>query len=139
MLPARAALVPVFKRFFEMKLDRVDQLPVSALHHHLVAAEIRRREQLESCRNAIELQAVILPDTQDTRGRIRFRAVDVFENRIFGLGDADEAILVFLRPRRALLVLLELVERDHARAKTQTDELMTAADREHRRLRVANE
>ena len=36
-------------------------------------------------------------------------------------------------------MLLELVERDHSRAKTQTNELMTAADRKHRSFRLANE
>src|SRR6185503_10603486 len=122
-----------------MKLDRVDQLAVSALHHHLVAAEIRGCEKVESFGNAIELQAVILPDAQDTRGPFGIRAVDVFENRIFGFGNADEAILVLLRPRRALFVLLELVECDHACAKTQTDELVTAADGEHWCFCLANE
>src|SRR5215213_9632550 len=122
-----------------MKLDRVDQLSTSALHHHLVAAEIRRREKLESFRDAIELQAVILPDAQDPRRSFRIRAVDVFEDRIFGIGDPDEAVLVFLRSRRTLLVLLELVERDHARAKTQTDKLMTTAYGEYRNLCLANE
>src|SRR5215213_10892680 len=102
-----------------MKLDRVNQLPATALHHHLVATEIRRGQQFEAFGNAIELQAVVLPDTQNARGCVRLRAVDVFENWIFRLGDADEAILVLLRPRSALLVLLELVECYHARAKTQ--------------------
>ena len=40
MFPAGAALVPVFERFFEMKLDRIDQLAFRALDHHLVAAEV---------------------------------------------------------------------------------------------------
>src|SRR5690242_3577584 len=122
-----------------MKLHGVDQLAASTLDHHLVATEIRSREQLETFRNAIELQAVVLPDAQDARRRLRIRAVDVFEDRIFRRDDADEAILVLLRPGRALLVLLELVERDHACAETQTDELMTAADRQHGGLRFANE
>src|SRR5689334_13499711 len=102
-----------------MKLDRVDQLPVSTLHHHLVATEIRRGEQFETFRDAIELQPVILPDAQDARGRFRIRAVDVSEDRIFGSDDANEAILVLQWPRQALLVLLELVERDDACSETQ--------------------
>jgi len=44
MFPACAALVPVFERLLEMKLDRVDQLAVAALDHHLVATEIRSGE-----------------------------------------------------------------------------------------------
>src|ERR1044072_8595603 len=40
MFPARAALVPVFKRLLEMKLHRIDQLAVAALDHHLIAAEV---------------------------------------------------------------------------------------------------
>src|SRR5262249_49560067 len=139
MLPARAVLVPVFKRLLEVKLHRVDQLPVAALHHHLVATEIRSCEQFESFRHAIELQTVILPNTQDARGRVGIHAVEVREDRIVRLGDANETILILLRALESLLVLLEFVERDHTRAKTQSNELMTAADREHRRLRFANE
>src|SRR6185295_11956933 len=60
MLPTRAVLVPVFKRFLEMKLHGVDQLTVSALHHHLVATEIRRRQKFETIGYAIELQPVVL-------------------------------------------------------------------------------
>src|ERR1044072_7384507 len=40
MFPARAALVPVFKRLLEMKLHRIDQLAVAALDHHLISAEV---------------------------------------------------------------------------------------------------
>src|SRR6185436_5861007 len=125
MLPARAAVVPVFKRFLEVELDRGYQLPVAAFDHHLVATEIRRREQFEAVWDAIALQAVTLPDAHDTRRRFRIRAVDVFEDRICGIGDADEAILVLLRPRQTLLVLLKLVKRNHARAKAEADKLMT--------------
>src|ERR1041385_1617071 len=139
MLPARPVLVPIFERLLEMKLHGVNQLPLSALHHHLVATEIRRREQLESFRHAIDLQSMVLPDAQDTRRRLRIHAVNVREDRIFRLGDTNEAILVLLRSLQALLVLLEFVECDHSCSKTQADELMTAADREPRRLRLANE
>src|ERR1044071_7871290 len=132
MFPSRAALVAVFKRFLEVKLHRVDELATRPLHHHLVTTEIRGRQQFEIFGNAIELQTVILPDSQDTRGCFRIRAVDVLEDRIFGRGDADESILVLLRTRGALFVLLALIERDHACTETETDELMTAADREHR-------
>lgn len=40
MLPARAALIPVLERLLQMKLDRVNQLPVAAFHHHLITAKI---------------------------------------------------------------------------------------------------
>ena len=40
MFPAGAALVPIFKRFFQVKLNGVDQLVVAASNHHLVLAEI---------------------------------------------------------------------------------------------------
>src|SRR5262245_24978517 len=139
MFPTRAVLVPVFERLLEVKLHGVDQLPTLTLHHHLVTTEIRSREQLKTFRHAIELQAVVLPDAQDTRRRVRLHTVDVREDWIFRFGDADEAILVFLRSLFTLFVLLEFVERDHACAETQTHELMAAADREHRRLCFANE
>src|SRR4051794_22590606 len=108
MLPARAALVPVFKRLLQVKLNRVDQLAVAALHHHLVAAEIRSRQQLKVSGHAIELQAVILPDVQNVstlRLEYRLADADVFEDRIGWLGDAYVAILILQRPRRTLLVL----------------------------------
>src|SRR6185295_18151054 len=73
MFPTRAALVPVFKRFLEMKLDRVDQLAIAAFDHHLVAAEVRRRQQLETLRHAIELQSVVLTNVQDVRTARFFR------------------------------------------------------------------
>ena len=40
VFPARAAVVPVFKRLFEMKLHRIDQLVAVALDHHLVSAKV---------------------------------------------------------------------------------------------------
>src|SRR6266849_978283 len=67
MFPARTALVPVFERFFEMKLDGIDQLAGGALDHHLIAAEVGCREQFETGRRLIDLQAVVLPDAQDAR------------------------------------------------------------------------
>src|SRR5205085_4311174 len=100
------------------------------------------RQQLESLRHAIELQSVVLPDAKYARTLcarlIRINAGDVFEDRIVGIGDADETILVLERPLLALLVLLELVEREHARAKTQTNQLMSAADSKHRSFGLAN-
>src|SRR6185369_725460 len=114
-----------------MKLDGVNELTIAALHHHLVAAKIRCGKQLESFRYSIELQAVVLPDAQDPCGRLWIGAVDVLEDRIFRLGDAGETILILVRTCRALLVLLEFVQCDHARAKTQSDELMATTDGKH--------
>src|SRR5829696_2322658 len=138
MFPTRAALVPVFKRFLEMKLDGIDQLTVSALHHHLVTTEIRRRQQFEALRYTIELQPVVLPHAKNAPRRLRVRTVDVLENRIRRIGDAHKAILVLLRSCCALLVLLQLVEREHARAKTQSNQLVPATDRENRSLGLTN-
>ena len=64
VFPTRAALVPVFERLFQVKLHRVDKLPVRAFDHHLVPAEIGSGEELETFGHAIELQTVILPDAQ---------------------------------------------------------------------------
>src|SRR5688572_19236341 len=82
MLPTRAALVPVFERFLEMKLHGVNQLSLTALHHHLVTTEIRRRQQFETFRNAIELQPMVLPHAKNARRCLRVSKVDVLENRI---------------------------------------------------------
>src|SRR5215213_2316377 len=114
-----------------MKLDGVNQLSLSALHHHLVATEIRRCEKLKSLGHAIELQAVVLPHTKDAWRRGWIGAVDIRKDRIARLGNADKAILILLRTTVSLLVLFELVERDHARAKTQTNQLVAAADCKH--------
>src|SRR5829696_5009214 len=114
-----------------MELHRINQLSVSALHHHLVATEVRRRQKLKSVGHAIELQAVVLPDAKDAWRRVRIGAVDVRKDRIARLGNANEAILILLRTTVSLLVLLELIERDHARAKTQTNQLVPAADCKH--------
>src|ERR1700741_732097 len=92
---------------------------------------------MESFRHTIELQSVVLPDTQNAR-RTLIGAIDVFEDRIGRLGDANEAVLIFKRTSDALLVLLELVQRHYARAEAQTNQLMPAADRKHRCLGLAN-
>ena len=66
MLPASAALVPIFERLFQMKLNGVNKLTGAALYHHLVATEIGCRQQLEAFGHPVELQAMILPDAQDS-------------------------------------------------------------------------
>src|ERR1044072_1660116 len=81
---------------------------------------------------------MILPNPQNARGLIRIRAVDVLEDRIRRLCNPNEAILVLERARDALLVLFEFVERHHSRTETQTNELMTTADRKHRCLSRAS-
>src|SRR5260221_4258664 len=40
VFPSRAAEVPVFKRLFQMKLHRIDQLLAVVLNHHLVLAKV---------------------------------------------------------------------------------------------------
>ena len=55
MFPARVTLVPVFERFFQMKLDRVDELAVPASNHHLIAAEVGGCQEIKTFRDAIEL------------------------------------------------------------------------------------
>src|SRR6185369_6172700 len=124
-----------------MKLDGVNQLPIAALDHHLVAAEIRRGEQLESFRNSIELQPVVLPDAENpsTPRLLWISARDVLKDRIVRIRDADEPILILVSTSLALLVLLELVERHDSRAETQTHQLVTATDRENRNPRCSNE
>ena len=45
VLPACAALIPVLKGFFQVKLDRINKLAVAAFHHHLITAKIRGGKQ----------------------------------------------------------------------------------------------
>ena len=125
-----------------MKLDRVDQLSTGALDHHLIAAEIRSREQLETFRNAIELQPVVLPYVQDVRATRIVRCLanrDVGKDGIVEFLDANVALLVLERASGSLLVLLEFVERHDSGAEAQADELMAAANREDRNFCFANE
>ncbi len=65
--------------------------------------------------------------------------MDALEDRIIRIGNPDEPILVFLRSILALLVLLQLVERENARAKTQTHQLVATANCQNRNLSLANE
>src|SRR6266850_3635835 len=145
MFPASTALVPVFERFFEMKLDGIDQLAFGALDHHLISAEVGGREQFETGRHLIELQAVVLPDAQDASfpGVILpdagFGVVDLRKNWIIRFNDPNQAVLIFSHSIIAAFTLLPAVERDHARSKAQADHLMTAADAEHRSRCGANE
>src|SRR5690242_3007266 len=91
MLPACGARpVPILERFFEVKLDGIDELPVATLDHHLVAAEIGSGEESEAIGNVVELQPMILPDAKDARlGRVILPdagsgIIDAREDRIFG-------------------------------------------------------
>ena len=145
MLPTSGIAVPIFKRFFQMKLDRVNHLMAGSLDHHLIAAKIRSSKKRETLRHAIELQSVILPDAQDTAfARVilpdsGFRIVDAGKDWIFRLDDTHEAILIFSHTIRAALFLLLLIERYHPRAKAQSDQLVTAANTEHRNPGGMNE
>ena len=40
VFPARAALIPILERLFQVKLDRVNKLTVTSFHHHLITAQI---------------------------------------------------------------------------------------------------
>src|SRR6266550_3988805 len=114
MLPTGGIAVPIFKRFLQMKLDRVNHLIAGSFDHHLIAAEIRSSKQLETVRHTIELQPMILPDAQDPAfARVvlpnsGFRIVDSGKDWILRLNDSHEPVLVFgdaIRPALFLLLL----------------------------------
>ena len=65
MFPTRAALVPVFERLLEVKLNCVDELACVAFYHHLVAAEVRSCEKLKAVGEGAQLQTVVLPDSEN--------------------------------------------------------------------------
>src|SRR4051794_16787150 len=77
------------------------------------------------------LARVILPDA-------RFRIIYAEEDWIFRLDDADKAILVFRNTIRPPFFLLLLIECQYASPEAQTNQLMAAADSEHRCRRVMN-
>src|SRR5882724_5029169 len=137
VFPARAAFVPIFEGFFQVKLDRVDKLAVAAFDHHLVPTKIGSGEQTKTLRYAIQLQTMILPNAQHASllrvvQEALSRAVDSAKDRIMRVGNADKAILVFEWAILALLVLLEPIERHHAGAKAQADKLVSPANCQNR-------
>src|SRR5205085_6041058 len=113
--------------------------------HHLIATEVGGGDQLEACGHVVELEAVILPDAQPPRlfrvvlPETRLRVFHARKDRIIQIGDEDEAILILEGAARAVLVLRLIIERDDVRAEAQADQLMSAADAEHRRARLADE
>ena len=128
MFPARGAgLVPVLEGFFEVELHGVDELPVAAFDHHLIAAEVGGGEKFEMFGDMIELQSMILPDAQDAGfdGVILpdagFAVADALEDRVGGIGDADEAVLILEGAANAVLVLFVMIERDDLRPETHAD------------------
>src|SRR5919199_475432 len=131
----------VLERLLQVELHGVDELPFSALDHHLVAAQVGRGEQVEARGHAVELEAVVLPDPQDgglvrvVRPRAGAALAYAAEDGVCGVGDAYEAVLVLELPALAPLGGLQVVERDAARAEAEADELVSAADAEHRDLR----
>lgn len=141
MFPPGSALIPVFKRFFQVELHGVDQLALSPFDHHLIAAEVGGGQQLKPCRNAVELQAVILPHTQHARLRrdLRRRFVNASEDWVVWFNNTDKAILIFQRPIFPLLVLLQTIERHDASAEAKPDKLMSTANCEHRHRAGTNE
>src|SRR5207248_9862123 len=102
-------------------------------------------QQFESRRHTVKLQAVILPDAQNSSFAsvilpdARFGIVDPCKNRIFRFDDAHEAILVFGDAVVAPLRLLVLIEGHYPRAETQANQLMSTADSEHGYSRRVNE
>src|SRR5438270_437143 len=145
MLPASRIAMPVFEGLFEMELDGVDELIVRTLDHHLVATQVRAGQQLKPFRHPIELQSVILPDAQNaTLTRVilpnaRLGIVDTGEDWIFRFDDAHKPILIFGDAIRAALLLFLLVESEHASAEAQANQLMTAANAQHRSRRRVDE
>src|SRR6267143_6863573 len=87
---------------------------------------------------------MILPDAQDpcafraVSSEFRIDLMNLLKDRIGGISDTNKTILIFLRTILSLLVLLELVERNDASAKTQTYQLVPAADGKHGNGRAAN-
>src|SRR5215813_7380107 len=61
----------------------------------------------------------------------RLRVVHPGEDWICRLDNADESILIFVWAVLALFVLFQPAKRNDARAETQTNQLMTAADSQH--------
>src|SRR5205807_7210519 len=105
-----------------------------AFDHHLVLAEIGSRQQLEIIRYPVELKAVILPHAQDPSflcvvlPNARLRIIDAAKDGIFRVDDSHETILILDDAIFPALLLFTAVKREHARAKTQANQLMTAAD-----------
>src|SRR5437588_4866330 len=124
-----------------MKLNAIDQLALGSFYHHLVLTEIGSRQQFEIIRDPVELQPVILPNAQDAAllrvilPDARLRIIDAAKDRIFGIDDSHETILIFDHAIVAALLLFTAVKRDHARAKTQANQLMAAADSQNRHAR----
>src|SRR5437870_5495671 len=100
---------------------------------------------MEVVGQAVELQAVVLPDAQDAAFlrvvlpdpglRIIYPTKDWF----VWIDDAHKAILVFDNAIVAALLLLPAVEGDYPRTEAQSNQLMPTADSQHRRRRFANE
>src|SRR6266568_4662203 len=88
---------------------------------------------------------MILPNAQDAAfasvilPNSGLGIVDADKDWIFGIDDAHKAILIFGDAIRPSLFLFLLIERDDARAKTQSDQLMAAANSQHRDSRRVNE
>src|SRR2546423_1096860 len=127
-----------------MELDRIDHLMGRSFDHHLISAEIRASEELETFGHAIELQSVVLPNAEDAgfAGVVLpnsgFRIVDAGKDWILRLDYANEPVLIFRDAIGAAFFLLLLIERYHAHAKTQPDQLMSTANPQNRNRRVAN-
>src|SRR5262249_15876142 len=145
MLPTRTVLVPIFKRFLEMKLNRIDELAIRALDHHLIAAKVGSCQKVKTVRYTVELQAVVLPNTQNAGRLRRFPSVLALngmhsgKDRIRRINYANESILVLGWSVCSLFVLFKLIKSNDARSKAETDELMSTADSQDGYVYLADE
>src|SRR6266851_3176992 len=74
---------------------------------------------------------VILPDA-------RLRIIYLLKNRIVRFDNTYQPVLIFSNTIVAALTLFLAIERDDTRAKTQSNQLMSAANTQHRRGRLMN-
>src|ERR1044072_9005818 len=92
---------------------------------------------METVRHSVELQAVVLPNTQNAGRLRRFLRVIALNGMHPGkdwirrINYANESILVLSWPVCTLFVLFQFIKRNYARSKAETDELMSTADSEY--------
>ena len=100
---------------------------------------------METVRHAVELQAVVLPNTQNAGrlrrflGAIALNGMNTGEDWIGRINYANESILILGWSICSLLVLFKLIKRNDARSKAETDELMSTADSQDGYARLADE
>ena len=106
--------------------------------HHLDLSQVAACELLETFGQPIKLQPMILPDTHQVAPvRVRLptivrTVIDPGEDWVVRVSDLYKPILVFDQPVCSSLAREPLVESDDRRAKCLPDQLVTAADCQHR-------